>query len=152
MAEKKIAVRLMEMSSDAGYVPSSGYTEAILTTAEWAADCASDEEALWDVEGMLITAEMLDEVQVSSYKNGACNYIEWNGVFELLPGAAVIQYTREDISTAKSIWRKAWIVAEDSLLNLYKERVKKYQELVERFLKRKASFSDLREAVEAATP
>lgn len=137
----------MTMSSDPGYVPSSGWTEAILVSADAVADCAGEEEALWLIEGEKITPEDLEDVKVSTRRRGVCNYEYSKGIMKVPEGMAVVQKEMIDICTRDQVYRRAWIVNEESLVELYRQRAKRYKELINEFLEKKQGFADLRKEV-----
>jgi len=127
----KIKVELMNMESDPGYVLSNGYTDAILVSAEDAARCGGDSDALFDLEGEQITVGMLEDVETRTAHTGALNYRTTTGVFDAPDGKVVVQKNYEDICTSDGVYSSAWVVEPQSLRSLYEERAAEYARLAE---------------------
>ena len=128
----KVAIKLMNMSSKPGYVPSSGWTEAILVTAEAAADCCGFTDALWELEGTNIKKDNLQDVKLTTHTQGVCHYRTISGSFDVPDGMAVVQNELISISTRDQVYRHSWVVAEESLVVLYRERSVMYEKLAEK--------------------
>jgi hypothetical protein len=131
----KVAIRLMTMYSDPGYVTSSGYKEAYLLTKEQVVECMGDEMALWKKAraiGKEITENDLEDIKESETKHSVLNYHRIEGTFEVPQGFCAVQVYHVDICTEQGVRQSAWIVEPSSLKELYLERAKKYQELADK--------------------
>jgi len=128
---KNVAVTLMKMWSDPGYRPSTGWQVALLVEATVAADCAAEENALWELDGTEITADDLLDAKISEERSGVCTYSYTEGMYSVPAGKLVIQKSKEDICTNDEAHLNAWIVDEASLHALYEERAKRYKRLAE---------------------
>ncbi len=128
----KIEIALTEMSSDPGYVPSSGATWAEMVPSPDAVKCASDSAALFALTGRAVRLDDLADVQIKSFKRGACNYTQRVGVYDLRRGFTIVQKSRFDISTNDQVEYNAWVVEPESLKKLYERRAKEYAELAAR--------------------
>ena len=126
-----IAIKLMTMGSEPGYVLSRGWTDARLVSADDAADCAGDEESLQSLEGPYITKDDLQDVKLSTQVQGVCHYQYTTGTFEVPVGMAVVQCEMIDVCTNNQVYSRAWIVNEESLSTLYQERAERYTELAQ---------------------
>ena len=127
----KVKVELMNMDSDPGYVPSSGHTDAVLVSAEDAARCGGDSDALFDLGGDQITVEMLEDVEKRTARTGVLNYHTTTGVFDVTEGKVVVQKNYENICTSNGASYNAWIVEPQSLRKLYEKRAAAYKRLAQ---------------------
>lgn len=125
----KVAIKLMEMSSDEGYKPSSGYKKAILAPAAEVAACADSQTCLWEIKGRAIRKEELEDLQVKDVRRGVCNYIFFTGTLDVPAGMVVVQKHFESICTDNQDYQSAEIVGAESLGSYYEELAVKYAEL-----------------------
>ena len=125
----KVRIELMHMWSKPGYRRSSGYTEAILVSAEDAARCGGDSDALFDLYGEAIAADMLEDIETRTTHVGALNYRIVTGVFDVPDNKVVVQKRCKDICTRDDVLYSAWVVKPNSLCALYEERGAEYTRL-----------------------
>jgi hypothetical protein len=146
MKDNLVAVELMSMDSEPGYVPSYGYQEAILVEAEEAVACGSDPEALYDLSGEEVTEGMLSDIEHRSHRTGALRYSYDTGTFMVPEGCVVVQKLYESICTNDGPYSKAWVVSEESLVELYQKRAEEYKRLADDLIRKRIGFSEFKEA------
>lgn len=125
----KVAIELMDMESDPGYVYSGGSTRAFLIDTNLVVDCAGEEESLLRLNGKEICKEDLSDIIFSKKRYGVLTYTYTTGIFTVPKGMTVIQKKHIDICTDNEEYYSAWIVNPNSLRDLYSERAEKYAAL-----------------------
>ena len=126
----KVAIELMEMDSDAGYVPSYGHTRAILVDDAKVLGICGDAEALFELQGQCITEDMLLAVEKYSMHPGALNYHFTTGIFNAPRGKSVVVQTYENVCTSRNgIERRGELVRSHSLATLAQSRAEHYIEM-----------------------
>jgi hypothetical protein len=128
----KVSVRIWSMSSS-GYVASRGACHAVILPNEAIARVAGNKDALYRESTNYPSLEesMLEDAQPIGWESGACNYQGTEGIIEVPNGFSVVQREFRDISTRDEVEYSAWVVATDSLRDLYRERSKMYARLAE---------------------
>lgn len=128
----KVGVEIWSMGSEAGYVPSTGWSTVYLMPPEdiEGAACRDSEALFWQVTECN-DAERVDvanfmDAEPLRWQRGACVYTGWSGVLIVPDGMVAVQATYEDISTNNGIHRQAEILNAASLLATYEERAVTY--------------------------
>jgi len=157
----RVGVEIWEMGSAPGYRPSYGWQRVYLVRPDdITGNACTDPEALYYLvqgEDFEIVREIEPEDLIDPepvfWQTGVLTYSGTSGILEVPEGLVAVQVTYESICTHDESTHQARVLNQESLLALYEERAEAYSALatsVRDFLKKKASFADLRKAASAA--